>query len=32
MTDQEALAILTDPETAACCEGCRPDTVLRQLH
>ncbi|MFG2833037.1 DUF6233 domain-containing protein [Streptomyces sp. NPDC048434] len=32
LTDQEALAMLTHPETAACCEACGPDTVLRQLH
>ncbi|WP_432215910.1 DUF6233 domain-containing protein [Streptomyces hygroscopicus] len=31
LTDQEALEMPTDPEVAAFCDVCRPDTILRQL-
>lgn len=30
LTDRAALEMLADPETAACCEVCRPDTLLRR--
>jgi hypothetical protein len=28
LTDQEVLQMLADPEAAACCEVCRPETLL----
>ncbi|MFJ6752143.1 DUF6233 domain-containing protein [Streptomyces sp. NPDC091266] len=31
LTDQEALRTLADPEAAACCEVCCPETVLRHV-